>query len=140
MAGETVADLANETIAQRQQAGEHPLEMAADSRAADGAGNPTAKVDASWDSLPEEQRSAANANIDVYLDNFISVVQGGTRERCQMLQQLFHQIDRVFCPSEDADTNRKDPISLKKLGQGDGAWSTRKTVLGWNLDTISHLI
>ena len=35
---------------------------------------------------------------------------------------------------------RKKPISLKKLGKGDGAWSNRKTVLGWNLNTVSHLL
>ena len=58
----------------------------------------------------------------------------------QMLRHLFHQIYRVFRPNEEADTNRKDPISLKKLGQGDGSCSTRNTVLGWDLDTISHLL
>ena len=57
-----------------------------------------------------------------------------------MLRHLFHQIDRVFCPKEEAYTNRKDPISINNLGQEDGAWSTRKTVLGWDLDTISHLL
>ena len=59
---------------------------------------------------------------------------------CQILSHLFHQIDRVFCPNKEAGYNRKYPISLKKLGQGDGAWSTRKTVLGWDLDTTAHLI
>ena len=29
---------------------------------------------------------------------------------------------------------------MKKLGQGYGAWSTRKTLLGWNLGTVSHLL
>ena len=31
-------------------------------------------------------------------------------------------------------------ISLNKPRQGYGAWSTRKTVLGWYLDKISHLL
>ena len=26
------------------------------------------------------------------------------------------------------------------MGKGDGAWSTRKKVLGWDLDTIAHLL
>ena len=43
-------------------------------------------------------------------------------------------------PNEEADTNHKDPISLKNLGQGDGAWYTRKTILRWDLDIILHLI
>ena len=104
---ETVADLTNEAITQREQAGEHPLELAAEDRAAVDAGAPTAKADVSWDKLPAEQRSASTANIDVDLDNFISVVQGRPRERCQMLHPFFHQIDRVFRPNEEADTNRK---------------------------------
>ena len=57
-------------------------------------------VDSSWESLPVEQRSAATANVNVYLDELISVFQGGPKERCQMLQHLFHQIDRVFRPNK----------------------------------------
>ena len=57
-----------------------------------------------------------------------------------MLCQLFNQIDRVFRPNKEAETNRKEAISIKKLGQGDGAWSTCITVLGGDLYTISHLL
>ena len=57
-----------------------------------------------------------------------------------MLWHLFQQIDWVFLPNKEADTNRKYPIYLKKLWQGDRAWSTRKTVIGWELDTIYHLL
>ena len=57
-----------------------------------------------------------------------------------MLRHIFHQIDRVFRPKEDPDTNRKTPISLKKLGKIDGECSTWKTVLGWDLDTIAQLL
>ena len=124
MATETVTNPANETISLREQADEHPLDLAAESRAADETDAPSAKADASWASLPVEQHSAATANVNVYLDNFISVVQGGSRESCQMLWHILHQIYRVFRRNEEKDTKRKDPISLKKLGQGDGAWST----------------
>ena len=47
-----------------------------------------------------------------------------------MLWHLFHQIDRVFRPNKEVETNCKDPIYRKNLGQGDGAWSTQKIVLG----------
>ena len=57
-----------------------------------------------------------------------------------MIWHILHQIDRVFRPNLEAYTNSKEPIHLKKLGQGDGAWSTRKTVLKWDLDTIAHLL
>ena len=42
MATETVADIANEAISQREQACEHPLEMEAKARAADDSGAPEA--------------------------------------------------------------------------------------------------
>ena len=140
MATDTVTDLANKTIALRERADEHPLELEYEARAVDDANASPTKADTSWASLPVEQRSAATENVNIYLDNFISVVQGGTRERCQMLRHLFYQIDQVFFPKEEAETNSRDPISLKKLGQGDGSWFTQKTVLGWDLDTIAYLI
>ena len=46
----------------------------------------------------------------------------------------------MFRPNEEADTNRKDPIFLKKLGQGYGAWSTRNMVIRWDLDMIANLL
>ena len=57
-----------------------------------------------------------------------------------MLCHLFHHIDRFIRSKKDVDTDRKDSISKKKLGQGYGAWSTRNTFLGWDLDTIAHLL
>ena len=116
MATKTVADIANKAISQRDQAREHPLEMAAKVRAADDSGALEAQYDASWEHLPAEQRSATMANVDVYLDDFILVVQGEPRERCKMLWQLSHQIDRVFRPNKELDTYRKYPISQKNLG------------------------
>ena len=104
---ETVADLANEAISQREKAGEHPLELVAEARAANNTGNLEAQAEASWEHLVAEQRSARKANVDVYLDDFISVVQGGPRERRQMLRHLFHQIEQVFRPNKEAYTNRK---------------------------------
>ena len=44
MAKDTVADLANEAISQSYQAGNHPLGLAAEARAADDAGAPEAQV------------------------------------------------------------------------------------------------
>ena len=75
-----------------------------------------------------------------HIDDVISVVQGCPKERLQILRQLFHQPYRIFYPNEEAETDRKYPISLKKLGQVDGEWSNQKTVLGWNLYTIDHLL
>ena len=74
MATETVEDLTNKAIYQREQAHEHLLEMAGKARAADESGTTEAQANAIWEHLPEEQRFSARANVDVYLDNFISLV------------------------------------------------------------------
>ena len=70
-------------------------------------GTPEAQYDTSWEKLPVEQCLDAIENVDVYLDDFIYVVQGGPKERRQLLQHIFHQINRVFCPNEEADIDRK---------------------------------
>ena len=74
MATETVAELANKAISQKEQAGEQPLELASEFIAANDTGALEAQADASWGHLLAEQRSAAKANVDVYLYDFVSVV------------------------------------------------------------------
>ena len=84
------------------------------------------------------QKSAAAARIDVYLENSIYVIQGGIIERCQRLKHLFRIIDRVLHLNTTAYTHRKDTISQKKLGQVGTAWYTQNTVLVWNLNTVAQ--
>ena len=57
-----------------------------------------------------------------------------------MLRHLFSQIEKLFRPNDATYTERKEPILFKKLGQGSGAWSTQKTLLRWNLDTVAQLL
>ena len=52
------------------------MDLAAKARASDNANDPEAEAGASWENIPAEQRAAAKANVNVYLDDFISVVQG----------------------------------------------------------------
>jgi hypothetical protein len=52
---------------------------------------------------------------------------------------MFHAIDHVFRPLAASDPPaRQEPISIKKLQKGDANWSTRKTMLGWVVDSM-HL-
>ena len=81
MATETVASLANKAISQRYQAGEHPLYMASEARAVNKAIAPKSLTDTSWEHLLADQRAAAKSNVYIYLDKFISIVQGVPRER-----------------------------------------------------------
>ena len=76
METEILAELSNETIALREQMDKHPLELSAKARASDYNIAPADKGGASWENLPAEQHSAAKENVDVYLYDFISVIQG----------------------------------------------------------------
>jgi len=53
----------------------------------------------------------------------------------------FNAIDQVIRPLDSADNPaRREPVSLKKLRQGDCSWATIKSVLGWVIDTVNMTI
>jgi hypothetical protein len=77
----------------------------------------------------------------VYVDDFLSVVQGGKRRRLQVKRSLLHALDSVFRGLDPADSpHRQAPASVKKFLKGDGTWATVKLVLGWLLDTVQKTI
>jgi hypothetical protein len=50
-------------------------------------------------------------------------------------------LDRVFQPLDPDDhPQQSEPASVKKLLKGDGAWATRKHILGWLLDTVASTL
>ena len=74
---------------------------------------------------------------DIYVDDFLGLVQGNQWTRRMVKRILFQALDRVFRPIDDDDTEfREEPASIKKLRKGDARWTTTKIVLGWLLDTL----
>ena len=57
-----------------------------------------------------------------------------------MLIHMFYSIDKAFRQNDPKDKHRKELIPIKKILQGDAAWSTHKVILGWDLDTADHLL
>ena len=55
-----------------------------------------------------------------------------------MTRHLFRAINELFRPKENIA--REEPISLKKLCKGDAAWSTKKVILGWAIDTAKQVL
>ena len=54
------------------------------------------------------------------------------------MRAALYSIDRVLRPrTADDRPNRKEPVSVKKLLQGDACWATQKSILGWDLDTVA---
>ena len=68
--------------------------------------------------------------IDVFVDDFLGLTQGRARGR-RTRRILLHAIDSIIRPlSLDNDPHRQEPVSLKKLQQGNCLWSTLKVMLG----------
>ncbi|MGH7974697.1 MAG: hypothetical protein ACREBR_04165 [bacterium] len=81
------------------------------------------------------------SDFDVYMDDFLGLAQGQPARLAAIRRQLYQTVDEALRPLDETDrTERKDPFSLKKLSQGDGAWTTRKIMLGWLLDTVQGTI
>ena len=57
-----------------------------------------------------------------------------------MVRHLFRTTNKVFRPNGASNSVSKELISQKKLQERDTAWSTRKFILGWNLDTRRNLL
>ncbi len=66
----------------------------------------------------------------------------GTAPRLNRIRRgLLHLNDLVFRPNDRQDTQeRKEHVSTKKPEKGDACWSTRKQVLGWDLDMIHNTL
>lgn len=73
---------------------------------------------------------------DIFVDDFVSLAQRPFLRRVR--RTLLQAIDHVFRPLEDQDgPKRREPVSLKKLKQGDCSWDTCKLILGWVVDTVN---
>ena len=134
---ENIADMANFSMDGRQVAPPHPLKGLADVPSLAELA-PKQDNDKQWTRTPPEKQVNALAQVDIYLDNFISTCQGGPKERCQILLHFFRSIDTVFHPNGATDGLCKEPIFTNKLSQGDSTWYTKKRVLGWGIDTKEH--
>ena len=146
VATETAADLANLWLKERRRPQPtHRLETLADTppEAEPTLHSPTRAT------LPvrpppkrrQLHRHAPLASIDLFVDDFIGLVQGSRSRRRRVRRLLFEAIDTVLRPLEETDkTSRQEPISVKKLKKGDACWGTRKTILGWIIDTVQETI
>ena len=148
-ASETIADLSNKALARGEPAAPHRLEAVA--KALDEPTPATAserRDDQPTDrsDLPPPRTREPGSNtpwplplryVDVFVDDFIALVQGDERDRDWVRATILNKADLVFAPPGPDDDKRKEPISEKKLRRGDGSWATRKEILGWILDAIA---
>jgi hypothetical protein len=130
---ETITDVANQRLSTGDLAIDkfHRLDIEADTYTVD------APEPQWWDSEPDHAEPPPLANFDIYVDDFIGAAQGTRAHLAGVRRTLFETVDRVLRPIDDDDraSCREEPISVKKLRKGDGAWNTTKVILGWRIDT-----
>jgi hypothetical protein len=142
---ETVADVANERIMQGAKPPPHRLDRIADTvMQSESTPGPLAMSQATPVPPPVTTVQPGRrplGRFEVYIDDFCGVAQGGAKRRRRIRRILFDTLDRVFRPLEPDDhPQRSEPASVKKLLKGDGAWATRKHILGWLLDTVASTL
>jgi len=77
--------------------------------------------------------------LEVYVDDFMGFMQAPTNAALiHFTRAILHGIHSVFPPPGPKDDPMDEPISLKKLQQGDGIWDTRKEILGWLFDGVTR--
>ena len=139
----TVKDRALDTLSMRHTAPPHNLEDLAETKPPETTAEEVAETlvaNKYWEALSPHAQATALAHVEVYLDDFIGITQGGAKERRQMTRHLFRNIDELFRPNNKDGIAREEPISLKKPRKGDAAWSTKKVTLGWAIDTAKQVI
>ena len=132
-----VADIANASMDGHHTSPPHLFKGTTDTPTlSDRAPEPTYN-DQKARALPEKQVHTL-AQVDIYLDDFILTCQCIPQEGTQILCHICRGIDTVFWPNAANNCIQNEPISTRKLLQGDGAMSTKKEVLRRDIDTKKH--
>jgi hypothetical protein len=79
--------------------------------------------------------------LEVFVDDFICATNNTSTEHLtQVSRSMIHGIHSVFPPPEVTNHPGGDPVSEKKLKQGDGSWSYTKEILGWDFNGKMYTI
>src|SRR5512146_26202 len=96
--------------------------------------------------LPTPSRQATHrvqsnplSYIDVFVDDFIALCQGSKHRLRTVRRILMHTVDD-FLKSPSDHPKAREPLSLKKLCNGDASWDTVKVVLGWLIDSVAQTL
>ncbi len=79
----------------------------------------------------------------MYVDNFCNAaMQSVDRHHIPLIRQaLIHRVHAFFPePAVTGHKNGKDPLSEKKLDQGDGNFVSKKDMIGFSFDGIKRTI
>jgi len=146
---ETTADLANAVLDGKMDpivTTAHRLDKVSETPETALIHTPTAPVGTDFTEVPSQETDSIKYQRpmrywDVYVDDFLGLVQGGKSTRTKVKRALLHSLDAIMRPVSALDNpHRQEPASVKKLRKGDATWSTRKIMLGWVIDTVDGTI
>ena len=79
--------------------------------------------------------------IEVYVDDFIAGTNNLETEHLRQLSRaILHGVNSIFPSTTVSKHSGEDPISQKKMLDGDGLWDHEKEVLGWIFNGLSYTI
>ena len=126
---EMVINLANWSLALGEVLEPHRLEQHANPTPATEVGDVASSL------APQEYASLPMSLVDVHVDDIIGAAEGDAQQHLQVTCAILHSVDKVFQPLEPTNLPEcQEPVSLKKLDKGDRRMSTKKMVLGWDID------
>jgi hypothetical protein len=146
VATETVTDLANNKLQSRQASMPHCLDVLPETPIVPEPHPLVSTAGPETLALPSGTRFHSSKPVpvkscDVYVDNFVGMVQGNYKHRQHLKRSLLSSLDEVLRRVDGQENvHRQEPASLKKMLKGDATWVTRKFVLGWMLDTCAMTI
>ena len=82
------------------------------------------------------EAAAAYVNLtEVFVDDFIGATNNTNTEHLEHFSRaMLYGVHSIFPPPEITGHQGQDPISQKKMDQGDGTWAYTKEILGWLVD------
>lgn len=86
--------------------------------------------------------AAAYVNlVEVFVDDFIGATNNSNIAHLEHFSRaMLFGVHSVFPPPEITGHQGQDPVSQKKLEQGEGSWATTKEILGWLVDGANFTI
>ena len=79
--------------------------------------------------------------VEVFVDDFIAATNEISEDHLRKFSRaMLLGVHSVFPPPAFTGHQGEDPISQKKLKQGEGTWATTKEILGWLVDGANFTI
>ena len=92
------------------------------------------------DEIPDRLANLGHL-LEVFVDDFIGLVQSTDEALLRHHSRaLLHAIHSIFPPTSVTGHDGEDPVSQKKLDEGEGIWAVRKEILGWIFDGMARTI